>query len=81
MAGGFLIQQALRGDCPPYQLLRRLGFRTRQEIERERYALKALRGDFDRIETFRNKLSRIFSIVGISSHSACSGRRKRRSRE
>jgi hypothetical protein len=68
LAGGFLIQHALRGNCPPYRLLRRLGFRTRREIEQERYALKALRGDFDRIETFRNKLSRIFSIVGISSH-------------
>jgi hypothetical protein len=27
-------------------LLRRLGVRTEDEIERERYALKALRGDF-----------------------------------
>jgi hypothetical protein len=28
-------------------VFRRLGVRTRQEIEREKYALKALRGDFD----------------------------------
>lgn len=28
---------------------RRLGVRTQREIERERYALKALRGDFDRL--------------------------------
>ena len=27
-------------------LLRRLGIRTREEIDRERYALKALAGDF-----------------------------------
>ena len=27
-------------------MLRRLGFRTRHEIDRERYALKAIRGDF-----------------------------------
>jgi hypothetical protein len=27
-------------------ILRRLGFRTADEINRERYALKALRGDF-----------------------------------
>jgi hypothetical protein len=68
LAGGFLLQHALLGNCPPFQLLRRMGFRTRREIEQERYALKALRGDFDRIETFRNKLSRIFAVVGISSH-------------
>jgi hypothetical protein len=68
LACGFLLQHAISGSCPPSRLLRRLGFRTRREIEQERYALKALRGDFDRIETFTNKLSRIFSIVGISSH-------------
>lgn len=27
-------------------VLRRLGVRTREEIDREKYALKALRGDF-----------------------------------
>jgi hypothetical protein len=30
-------------------LLRRLGIRTRGEIDRERYALKALAGDFEGI--------------------------------
>jgi hypothetical protein len=29
--------------------LRRLGVRTAREIERERYAIKARRGDFDRL--------------------------------
>lgn len=43
---GFLLQHALQGWCPPVPLLRRLGFRTQSEIEEERYALKALRGDF-----------------------------------
>lgn len=42
----FLFLHAVRGWCPPVPLLRRLGVRTRQEIEREKYALKALRGDF-----------------------------------
>lgn len=37
---------AVQGCCPPVPLLRRLGLRTREEIERERYALKALMGDF-----------------------------------
>jgi hypothetical protein len=43
----FLAQQALKGWSPPLPILRKLGFRTRQEIDREKYALKALRGDFD----------------------------------
>lgn len=43
----FFGQHALQGWCPPIPLLRRLGVRTLREIERERYALKALRGDFD----------------------------------
>jgi hypothetical protein len=43
---GFFLQHALQGWCPPIPLLRRLGVRTREEIDRERYALKALRGDF-----------------------------------
>lgn len=42
----FLLQHALQGWCPPVPVLRRLGFRTTQEIERERQAVKALRGDF-----------------------------------
>ncbi|MGZ9034440.1 MAG: hypothetical protein ACXW25_08545 [Rhodospirillales bacterium] len=43
---GFLMQHALQGWCPPIELFRRLGVRTAREIARERYALKALRGDF-----------------------------------
>jgi hypothetical protein len=46
VAAGFMIQHALHGWCPPVPLLRRLGFRTAKEIGRERYALKAIRGDF-----------------------------------
>ncbi|MBM9595242.1 DUF2892 domain-containing protein [Roseitranquillus sediminis] len=45
----FLLQHALQGWCPPLPVLRRLGFRTAIEIEQERYALKAIRGDFDHI--------------------------------
>jgi hypothetical protein len=43
----FLFQHAVQGWCPPVPVFRRLGVRTREEIDRERYALKALRGDFD----------------------------------
>ncbi|TWU02542.1 hypothetical protein [Stieleria varia] len=46
---GFLFQHALQGWCPPLPILRRMGFRTSAEINEERYALKALRGDFERI--------------------------------
>ncbi|WP_374990981.1 hypothetical protein [Hyphomicrobium sp. LHD-15] len=42
----FLFQHAVQGWCPPVPVLRRLGFRTTYEIERERNALKAVRGDF-----------------------------------
>ena len=47
----FLSQHAVQGWCPPIPLLRKLGFRSRQEIDREIYALKALRGDFKNIGT------------------------------
>jgi len=43
----FLAQHALQGWCPPLPVLRRLGFRTRKEIEQERNVLKTIRGDFD----------------------------------
>ena len=42
----FLLQHAIQGWCPPLPVLRRLGFRTAREIDIERYALKAIRGDF-----------------------------------
>lgn len=45
----FFGQHALQGWCPPIPVFRRLGVRTHREIARERFALKALRGDFDRI--------------------------------
>ena len=41
----FLLQHAVQGWCPPMAVFRRLGIRTRQEIDAERYALKLLRGD------------------------------------
>ncbi len=55
---GFLFQHAIQGWCPPIPILRRLGFRTAQEIEQERYALKVLRGDFGRALPPRRALPR-----------------------
>lgn len=43
----FMIQHALQGWCPPLAVLRRMGVRTAREIDEERFALKAIRGDFD----------------------------------
>jgi hypothetical protein len=42
----FLLQHALQGWCPPVPFFRKRGVRTMREIDTERYALKALRGDF-----------------------------------
>ena len=42
----FMLQHAFQGRCAPRTLLRRMGYRTAAEIEVERYALKAVRGDF-----------------------------------
>src|SRR5205823_4967890 len=49
VVAGFLLQHALQGWCPPVPLFRHLGSRTAREIDHERYALKALRGDFRNI--------------------------------
>src|SRR5437870_1485140 len=46
LVAGFLLLHAVQGWCPPVPFFRRRGFRTHAEIDYERYALKALRGDF-----------------------------------
>lgn len=46
VVSAFLLRHATHGWCPPLPVLRRLGVRTAGEIEHERHALKALRGDF-----------------------------------
>jgi hypothetical protein len=48
---GFLLQHAIQGWCPPIWVIRRLGVRTRQELDIERTALKLLRGDFEDLPT------------------------------
>ncbi|MDZ4687370.1 MAG: hypothetical protein SH850_20050 [Planctomycetaceae bacterium] len=49
VVAGFLLQHAVQGWCPPLPVFRRFGLRTQSEIEKERYALKALRGDFSQV--------------------------------
>jgi uncharacterized protein YjbJ (UPF0337 family) len=43
----FLFMHGVQGWCPPVPVLRRLGVRTRSEIDCEKFAIKVLRGDFD----------------------------------
>lgn len=67
LVAGFLLQQALQGWCPPVPILRSMGFRTAAEIDRERYALKVLRGDFVGIGTrkasMKNRAAAAISAV------------------
>jgi hypothetical protein len=46
MVGGFLLQHAIQGWCPPVTLLRRIGFRSSGEICEERCGLKMLAGEY-----------------------------------
>ena len=46
LVSAMLLQHAVLGLRAPVSLLERLGFRGAKEIERERTALMALRGDF-----------------------------------
>jgi hypothetical protein len=66
----FLFQHAVQGWCPPIGLFRRLGVRTRTEIERERYALKALRGDFDRLGQTRQQGPEARATAALAAASA-----------
>ena len=61
----FLMQHAIQGWCPPLAVLRRMGVRTRREIDEERYALKALRGDFSGLppDAPRNRVTRVDSVL------------------
>lgn len=54
----FLFQHALQGWCPPVPFLRRRGVRTRREIDAEKFALKALRGDFGDVQKQADPLDR-----------------------
>src|SRR4051794_24900329 len=67
---GFFLQHALQGWCPPIPVLRRMGVRTAAEIDHERYALKALRGDFRDVAAAgdgrgENRIRQAFRAVGL----------------
>jgi len=46
----FLLMHAVQGWCPPLPIFRKLGYRSRKEIDNEKFALKALRGDFKSLD-------------------------------
>ena len=62
---GLLLQNSVQGWCPATSGLRRMGARTRDEIDREKFALKALRGDFEHIaaKTENNHLLRAHDAI------------------
>ena len=59
----FLLLHAIKGWCPPLPILRGLGIRTREEIARERYALKALAGDFAGISREPSRVEQTLAAV------------------
>ncbi len=61
LVASFMATYAALGWCPPSAALRRLGVRTHREIERERTALKALRGDFARLAGIDQLLAHVES--------------------
>lgn len=68
IAGGFMIMHTVSGWCPPVPIFRRLGFRTAREIEKERLALLAIRGDFDKVyeaQDAQGKARRAMEAAGI----------------
>lgn len=46
LAGSVIVLSSIARWNYPVPLLQKFGFRTRVEIEKEKYALKAIRGDF-----------------------------------
>lgn len=66
----FFLLHATDGFDPPLPLLRQLGIRTRAEIDREIYALKVIRGDFDDVNppaepVARPEVERALRAVGV----------------
>ncbi len=57
LSSASLLRTALTGGGLPVTLLRRLGLRTRREIECERCALKALRGDFELVASSKSPIA------------------------
>lgn len=57
------LASSLTGVSPAFALLRSLGYRTPNEIDREHFALKAIRGDFRRLSATLDVLSRLMTTM------------------
>lgn len=57
LASASLLRYATNGGGFAVRALRRIGIRTRREIDSERCALKALRGDFDLASSARSPIA------------------------
>lgn len=68
VVAAFLLQHAIQGWCPPLPIFRRLGFRTQTEIDHERYALKALRGDFHNLPASNGPVGAAHEAVEAARH-------------
>ena len=62
----FLFLHAVQGWCPPLPALRRIGIRTRREIDAEKFALKVLRGDFEGIPSIMDE-----TLRAVEAFNAC----------
>lgn len=61
-----LLQHSLTRKSLPVQLLRAAGVRTRREIESEKYALRILRGDFDKLTEVSEETHRAIEALRLS---------------
>lgn len=59
----FLLQHGVQGWCPPLPILRRLGVRTRGEIDREKFALQER---LKSLETTADTDAAVNSVVGTA---------------
>jgi hypothetical protein len=66
IALGCLLQHALWRTTPAVVLLRRLGVRTRREIDAEKYALRILRGDFDSLKNISEDTHKAIEALRLS---------------
>jgi hypothetical protein len=63
---GVLLQHSLFGGSTAIQCLRRMGIRTRREIDAEKNALRMLRGDFDRLKSVGDETHRALEAVRLN---------------
>ena len=61
-----MLQHSLTRKSCAVQLIRAAGVRTRREIEAEKYALRMLRGDFDKMQTASEETHRAIEALRLS---------------